>query len=87
MAALATAGLPVCRVSLQRVRSFVRALGELAKNEWLDVRLLVRYGRDCRPPLLRLSDAETAELKGLLQRCWQRMFLNSSEASWRTGLN
>jgi hypothetical protein len=28
--ALATAGLAVCRVSLQRVRSFARAVGELA---------------------------------------------------------
>jgi transposase len=32
--ALATAGLPVCRFSPQRVRSFARALGESAKTDW-----------------------------------------------------
>jgi transposase len=36
MTALATAGLPVCRVSPQRVRSFARALGELAKTDRLE---------------------------------------------------
>ena len=46
VAALATAGLAVCRVSPQRVRSFARALGELAKTDRLDARLLARYGRD-----------------------------------------
>lgn len=51
--ALASAGLPVCRVSPQRVRFFARALGELAKTGRLDARQQARYGRDCRPPLSR----------------------------------
>jgi transposase len=73
--ALATEGLAVCRVSPQRVRSFARALGELAKTDRLDARLLARYGRDYRPKVLRLSDAETVELEALcsavvsLSRC------------------
>ena len=79
MTALATAGLPVCRVSPQRVRSFARALGELAKTDRLDARLLARYGRDCRPPLSRLSDAETAELEALLQRRRQLIEMQVAE--------
>jgi transposase len=79
--ALATAGLPVCRVSPQRVRSFARALGELAKTDRLDARLLARYGRDCRPPLSRLSDAETAELEALLQRRRQLIEMHVAESN------
>src|ERR1051325_400078 len=85
MTALATAGLPVCRVSPQRVRSFARALGELAKTDRLDARLLARYGRDCRPPLSRLSDAETAELEALLQRRRQLIEMQVAEDNrWET---
>lgn len=43
--ALSMAGLAICRVSPQRVRSFARAVGELAKTDRLDARLLARYGR------------------------------------------
>jgi transposase len=53
--ALATTGLPVCRISPQRVRSFAWAVGELAKTDRLDACLLARYGRGCRPKVLRLS--------------------------------
>jgi transposase len=77
--ALATAGLPVCRVSPQRVRSFARAVGELAKTDRLDARVLARYGRDCRPPLSRLSDAETAELEALLRRRRQLIEMQVAE--------
>lgn len=79
--ALATEGLPVCRVSPQRVRSFARALGELAKTDRLDARLLARYGRDCRPPLSRLSDAETAELEALMQRRRQLIEMHVAESN------
>jgi transposase len=77
--ALATAGLAVCRVSPQRVRSFARALGELAKTDRLDARLLARYGRDCRPPVSRLSDAEAAEREALLQRRRQLIEMHVAE--------
>lgn len=77
--ALATGGLAVCRVSPQRVRSFARAVGELAKTDRLDARLLARYGRDCRPPLSRLSDTETAELEALLQRRRQLIEMHVAE--------
>lgn len=79
--ALATIGLPVCRVSPQRVRSFARALGELAKTDRLDARLLARYGRDCRPPLSRLTDAETAELEALMQRRRQLVEMQVAESN------
>ena len=79
--ALATEGLPVCRVSPRRVRSFTRALGELAKTDRLDARLLARYGRDCRPQVSRLSDAETAELEALMQRRRQLIEMYVAESN------
>jgi transposase len=77
--ALAARGLPVCRVSPQRVRSFARAIGALAKNDRLDARLLARYGRDCRPQVSRLTDVETAELEALLQRRRQLIEMHVAE--------
>ena len=77
--ALATSGLPVCRVSPQRVRSFGRAVGVLAKTDRLDARLLARYGRDCRPPVSRLTEAETVELETLLQRRRQLIEIHVAE--------
>jgi transposase len=77
--ALATASLAVCRVSPQRVRSFARAVGESAKTDRLDARLLARYGRDCRPQVSRLSDAETADLEALLQRRRQLIEMHVAE--------
>ncbi len=77
--ALATGGLPVCRVSPQRVRSFARAIGELAKTDRLDARLLARYGRDCRPPVSELTDVEIAELEALLQRRRQLIEMHVAE--------
>jgi transposase len=77
--ALATSGLPVCRVSPQRVRSFARAIGLLAKTDRLDARLLARYGRECRPPRSRLTDVETAQLEALLQRRRQLIEMHVAE--------
>jgi transposase len=77
--ALATGGLPVCRVSPQRIRSFARAIGLLAKTDRLDARLLARYGRECRPPLSRLTDGETAELEAFLQRRRQLIEMHVAE--------
>jgi transposase len=54
-------------------------LGELAKTDRLDARLLSRYGRDCRPPLSRLSDAQTAKLDALLQRQRQLIEMHVAE--------
>jgi transposase len=79
VSALATGGLPVCRVSPQRVRSFARAIGLLAKTDRLDARLLARYGRECRPPRSRLTDRETAELEALLQRRRQLIEMHVAE--------
>lgn len=76
---LATAGLPVCRVSPQRVRSSARAVGESAKTDRLDARLLARWGRDCRQPVSRLSDAQTVELEALLKRHQQLIEMHMAE--------
>ncbi len=61
------------------MRSFARAVGELAKTDRLDARLMARYGRDCRPKLSRLTDAKTAELEALLQRRRQLIEMQVAE--------
>jgi transposase len=56
-------------------------LGELAKTDRLDARLLASYGRDCCPPLSRLGDAETAELEALMQHRRQLIEIHVAESN------
>lgn len=77
--ALATNGLAVSVVSPERVRSFAKAVGVLAKNDRLDARILARFGRDCRPLLFELSQLETMELEALLQRRRQLIEMHVAE--------
>jgi transposase len=68
MSHLYLAGLPVCRVNPKRVRYFARSLGQLAKNDQLDAKVLARFGEVVQPALTQLpSDAEQL-LSALLTR-------------------
>ena len=49
-AALQAAGLPVAVVNPRQARAFGRALGQLAKTDGLDARLLARMAAVLRPP-------------------------------------
>jgi transposase len=63
--ALAAAGLPVVVVNPRQVRDFGRAIGQLAKTDALDARLLARYAAVVQPPVRPLTDDATAELAAL----------------------
>ena len=47
--ALASAGLPVCLVNPKRVRDFAKGVGQLAKTDQLDARVLAFFGRVVAP--------------------------------------
>lgn len=68
--ALVKAGLPVCRVNPRQARCFARALGQLAKTDSLDARLLAQMAQDLhhRLPLYRAPATWQATLAAYVTR-------------------
>jgi transposase len=62
------AGLSVCRVNPKRVRYFARSLGQLAKNDKLDARMLARFGEVVQPALTQLPSEHAQRLSAWLTR-------------------
>lgn len=66
--ALAAARLPVAVVNPRQVRSYARSVGQLAKTDRIDARILARFAAAVRPEPRPLPDAETRELEALITR-------------------
>ena len=67
-AALQAAGLPVAVVNPRQAREFGRAVGQLAKTDRLDARLLARMAAVLRPPVRPLPDADLRALRAVVVR-------------------
>ena len=72
-ALLAEAGLAVAIVNPSQVRAFAKALGQRAKTDPLDARLLAQFGLSVQPTPRPLPDADQALLAELLARRGQLM--------------
>lgn len=83
VAALASAGVAVVVANPRQVRDFARALGQLAKTDALDARLLALYGERCQPPLRPQPDAAQQELRALLTRRRQLTVMIVAEQNHR----
>ena len=68
VAALHTAGLPVVVVNPRQVRAFAQALGQLAKTDRLDARVLAHFAAALKPPLRPLKSQEEQGLAALVGR-------------------
>ena len=66
--ALAEAGLPVRIVEPGRVRHFARSIGQHAKTDAIDARVLAHYAEAVRPEARALPDEATYHLRALLDR-------------------
>ena len=66
--ALRTVGLPVVQINPRQVRDFAKALGQLAKTDRLDARVLAHFGAAVKPPLRPLKTTEDTELDALMGR-------------------
>jgi transposase len=60
--------LPVCRVNPRRVRYFARSIGQLAKTDKLDAKVLARFGEVIKPALTQLPSEQEQLLSTLLTR-------------------
>lgn len=67
-AALVHAGIATAVVNPRQVRDFAKSLGQLAKTDRLDARVLARFAAVVQPVPRPLPDAATQELAALLMR-------------------
>jgi transposase len=67
-AALAAEGLPVVVVNPRWARDFARSIGQLAKTDRLDARLLAQFAEVAELQVRELPDEQTRELKAVVAR-------------------
>ena len=65
---LHSAGLPVVVVNPRQVRDFAKALGQLAKTDRLDARVLAHFAAAIKPPLRPIKTKDEQELDALTGR-------------------
>lgn len=68
VATLAAAGLPVIVLNPLQVRHYAQAIGQRAKTDAIDARLIALFLEAVKPEPRPLPDAQTAELEGLMAR-------------------
>ena len=78
-AALAAAGLPVAVVNPRQVRSYARSVGQLAKTDRIDARILARFADAVRPEARPLPDANTRAIEALITRRRQLVAMITAE--------
>jgi transposase len=79
VAELYAAGLPVALVNPGRVREFARSLGQLAKTDRLDARLLARFAQAIQPPVVQLPAETEQHLAALMARRRQVLEMLTAE--------
>lgn len=83
VAALHGAGLPVVVVNPRQVRDFARALGQLAKTDPLDARVLAHFASAVKPPLRPIKSQDEQELDALSGRRDQLVEMLTDEKNRR----
>lgn len=83
IAALAEAGLPVVRINPRQLRSFATAVGELAKTDTIDARMIARFAHDVRPGVRPLPTKEQRFFAALAARRRQLVALRTAELNRR----
>lgn len=68
VAGLRAADLPVVIVNPRRLREFARGIGQLAKTDRIDARMLALFGEKVEPPVRELPDEQVQALRTLWGR-------------------
>jgi transposase len=82
IAALAEARLPVVQINPRQLGAFATAVGELAKTDTIDARLIARFAHDVRPPVRSLPTQEQ-RFADLAARRRQLLALRTAELNRR----
>jgi transposase len=76
---LAEAGLPVAIVNPRQVRKFAEALGQLAKTDAIDARVIAHFAEAIRPPSRPIPDPMMSQMQELLARRRQLIVMINAE--------
>jgi transposase len=79
VAQLSAAGLPIAVVNPTRVRRFCDSLGQLAKTDKIDSRMIAHFASVIRPPVRALKSEEEEYLGELLDRRRQIIAMRTAE--------
>jgi transposase len=77
--ALAAGQVPVAVVNPRQVRNYARSVGQLAKTDRIDARILARFAAAVRPEPRPLPDAEAREIEALITRRRQLVGMITAE--------
>jgi len=77
------AGVPVVVINPRQLRAFATAIGELAKTDRIDARIIARFGRDVRPEIRPIPEEKQRLLADLSARRQQLIELRTAEANRR----
>ena len=83
VAQLAAQGLPVVVLNPAQVRSYAQAIGQRAKTDPIDARLIALFLEAVRPELRPVADAQTQELAALMARRRQVVAMLAAERARR----
>ena len=83
VAQLAAQGLPVVVLNPAQVRSYAQAIGQRAKTDPIDARLIALFLEAVRPELRPVADAQTQELAALMARRRQVVAMLAAEKARR----
>lgn len=79
--ALDVAGMAVAVVNPGRVRQFARSIGQLAKTDKIDARLLAIFAERVKPAPSHLPDEAEQQLMGLVRRRRQLLEMRTAEVN------
>lgn len=79
VAECAAAGLPIVVINPRQVRAFARAVGQTAKTDAIDARVLAEFGRRVAPAPRPIPDAATGALAALVTRRRQLLEMLGAE--------
>lgn len=77
--ALYAAGLPIAIINPRRIRDFAKAVGQTAKTDKIDARIIARYGATLEPPPTEFLDEATRNIRTLVARKRQLMDMRVAE--------
>jgi len=78
---LYTCDIPVARVNARKIREFARAVGQLAKTDKLDARIIARYAASIKPPAQEALDKHARLMKALVARRHQLVKMRTAESN------
>lgn len=86
-ASLGGAGLPMAVINPRQIRSFARAVGQLAKTDALDAAVIAQFAEAVKPEPRPLADEQTRTLSELVARRRQLVEMMTAERNRRPRLS